>query len=181
VCVGSPAQDEKLARREAWEAQLKKLGDRLHVVANSDVALFAAWIDKVAALRESVASEKTTRSRQAEAGLKAIRAVDSSLSEQFAAHSIKRKALFARVQDSLVEPERRVTSTVRGGGDVAESPALRCLQRVTRRVGLTREVETPLPSNHPRCDQRHTQHRNGPPCDAHTTRCTRRTHGPPPS
>jgi hypothetical protein len=29
--------------------------------------------------------------------------------------------------------------------------------------------------------QRHTQHRKAPPCNAHTMRCKRRIHGPPPS
>jgi hypothetical protein len=105
-------QDEKLARREAWEAQLKKLSDRLHTVANSDVELFAAWIDKVAQIRESLATETAVRSRQTDARLKDIRAVDETLLEQFAVHKAKRKAVFSRLHESLVEPEQRIISTV---------------------------------------------------------------------
>lgn len=105
-------QDEKLARREAWEAQLKKLSDRLHTVANSDVELFAAWIDKVAQIRENLATETAVRSRQTEARLKDIQAVDQTLLEQFAVHTAKRKAVFVRLHESLVEPEQHILSTV---------------------------------------------------------------------
>jgi len=81
-------------------------------VANSDVELFAAWIDKVAQIRESLATETSVRSRQTEARLKDIQAVDETLLDQFAVQKAKRKAVFVRLHESLVEPEQRIVSTV---------------------------------------------------------------------